>query len=309
MSDKQCWLLDYGAGNVRSVENAISSLGFQVHHVRTVADLAAASRVVFPGVGVFGEAVQRLRAMGLWDALIEYVRSNRPFLGICVGMQLLFEEGEESPGVRGLGIIPGRVDRFQVAEQHLSVPHIGWNGINTAVDQASESDALCSSSDVFYFVHSYRAMPTELNREWIGAVTDYGDKFISMVHRGAIFATQFHPEKSGRTGLRFLDRFLSLPLIASPNADIALLRTDSEFQAQLSATTTLLRKRIIACLDVRMNDAGDVVVTKGDQYDVRERDGANAVRNLGAPVALAERYYNEGADGTLNIFRFFATQH
>ena len=94
----------------------------------------------------------------------------------------------------------------------------------------------------------------------------------------------------------------SLPLIASPHADVALLRTDSDFQAQLKATTTLLRKRIIACLDVRMNDAGDVVVTKGDQYDVRERDGANAVRNLGAPVALAERYYNEGADGTSNIF-------
>ena len=290
-------LLDYGAGNVRSLRNAVHKLGHGLKDIRAPEDILAAEFILFPGVGSFGSAMQRLHQMGYYEPLRDYLRADRPFLGICIGLQALFEGSDESPGVAGLGLIPGRVRRFDTPG--LSVPHMGWNGIR--VRQPSPLSAI-AADEKLYFVHSYRAVPEAANADWVLAETDYGMPFVSAVGRGRVAAVQFHPEKSGPTGLRLLDQFLRQPgaaMGASPHAG-----TGATASAAVGAPTRLA-KRIIACLDVRANDAGDLVVTKGDQYDVRE---AGEVRNLGKPVDLARRYYEEGADEItfLNITAFRA---
>ena len=275
-------LLDYGAGNVRSVINAIESLGESVSVVATGADILAAEKLVFPGVGAFGNMMQTLNAKNYLEPLKAYLGSNRPFLGICLGLQALFETSQEAPGVSGLGFIPGTVKRFDIER---SVPHIGWNGLR--VQQPSPIFNGLEGEEKFYFVHSYYVAPDD--DTVILTLTDYGCEFVSSIQKGNIIATQFHPEKSGSSGLRILENFLG-----SGKEAIKPAR---------AADKTSLAKRIIACLDVRSNDQGDLVVTKGDQYDVRE-DGA--VRNLGLPVDLAERYYQDGADEItfLNITGF-----
>lgn len=286
-------LLDYGAGNVRSLRNAIAKLGYELTDIRRPADILDADCLVFPGVGAFGAAMQRLQALGYIEPLQAYLAADRPFLGICIGLQSLFEGSEESPGVAGLGLIPGQVRRF--ADSELAVPHMGWNGL-----RARGASGLLSGLDEqrFYFVHSYHAVPSDQNASWVLAETDYGTPFISAVERGPVVAVQFHPEKSGPAGLEVLRRFLS-DAAGRP----APSRADAREQLA-AAPPTQLAKRVIACLDVRSNDAGDLVVTKGDQYDVRESGGE--VRNLGKPVELARRYYEEGADEItfLNITAF-----
>jgi len=275
-------LLDYGAGNVRSVINAIESLGETVKVVTTGADILSAAKLVFPGVGAFGNMMHILHGKKYIEPLLAYLQSDRPFLGICLGLQALFDYSEEAPEIKGLGFIPGTVKRFAI---DLSVPHIGWNGLN--VKQPSRIFAGLQGNEKFYFVHSYHVAADD--PEVILTTTDYGHEFVSSIQKGNIIATQFHPEKSGGAGLRLLQNFLEAP--ATPVRPV-----------QISRKTTLA-KRIIACLDVRSNDQGDLVVTKGDQYDVRE-DGN--VRNLGEPVELARRYYQEGADEItfLNITGF-----
>ncbi|MCB2183104.1 MAG: imidazole glycerol phosphate synthase subunit HisF [Desulfobulbaceae bacterium] len=277
-------LLDYGAGNVRSVRNAIRKLGYEVKDVARPEDILAAERLVFPGVGSYGNAVHRLHELGFIDPLLEYIRADRPFLGICVALQLLFEGSEESLGVTGLGIIPGQVKRFVTPD--LSVPQIGWNGI---VRRKSSPLFTGYNGEKLYFVHSFRAMPDDTNKDWVLSTTNYGEEFISSVQKGNVAATQFHPEKSGEAGLNILKNFLSASSLQ-----------DSEGG---ESGETHLAKRVIACLDVRTNDAGDLVVTKGDQYDVRDE---GEVRNLGKPVELAGRYFAEGADEItfLNITGF-----
>ncbi|MFP4062196.1 MAG: imidazole glycerol phosphate synthase subunit HisF [Halochromatium sp.] len=304
-------LLDYGAGNVRSVRNAIAKLGFEPIDIRRPADILAADYLIFPGVGAFGAAMQRLDALGYSEPLKAYLAADRPFLGICIGLQSLFEGSEESPGVPGLGLIPGQVRRF--ADPQLAVPHMGWNGL-----RPQRAGALLAGLERqrFYFVHSYHAEATAENADWTLAETDYGGAFISAVQRGRVAAVQFHPEKSGAAGLEVLRRFLSgeavLPA-ATAGAAVAheqshghpsAIGTRSSQAGPRDAEPTQLAKRVIACLDVRSNDAGDLVVTKGDQYDVRESGGE--VRNLGKPVELARRYYEEGADeiAFLNITAF-----
>ncbi|TVQ94643.1 MAG: imidazole glycerol phosphate synthase subunit HisF [Chromatiaceae bacterium] len=282
-------LLDYGAGNVRSVRNAIVRLGFRLNEIRRPEDILAAERLIFPGVGAFGAAMERLHALGYVEPLREYLQAGRPFLGICIGLQGLFEASEESPGVPGLGIIPGTVRRFQ--GPGLTVPHMGWNGL-----RQQRPAALLDGIDDhrFYFVHSYHALASPANADWVLATTDYGDgAFISAVQHGEVAAVQFHPEKSGVPGLELLRRFLVGETLAQAAGPLP------------PRPPTRLAKRVIACLDVRSNDAGDLVVTKGDQYDVREAAGG-AVRNLGKPVDLARRYYDEGADEItfLNITAF-----
>lgn len=308
-------LLDYGAGNVRSVRNAIRKLGGRVVDVEKPEDIARAEKLVFPGVGSFGSAMERLRQGGFVEPLIEYIRQDRPFLGICLGLQTLFEGSEESPGVPGLGIIPGLVRRFPT--DRLSVPQIGWNGIRLHRKSPLLVDI---GQEKFYFVHSYRAMIEQANREWILATTDYGTEFVSAVGRGNVAAFQFHPEKSGPTGLKILERFLSGDRPVNSGGTLQTdgsLACDSQADGFPAGTSqaggapggpdssppTKMARRIIACLDVRSNDQGDLVVTKGDQYDVREN---GAVRNLGKPVELAGRYYEEGADEItfLNITGF-----
>ena len=281
-------LLDYGAGNVRSVRNAIRKLGYAVNDVSSPQDILQAEKLIFPGVGSFGSAMQRLSAFGYLGPLVQYIRDDRPFLGICLGLQTLFEGSEESIGVNGLGIIKGLVKRF--TDPSLSVPQIGWNGINI---RKPSSIFAGYRQEKLYFVHSYRALPSVENKDWILTSTDYGDEFISGVQKGKVAAFQFHPEKSGEAGLTILKNFL------------AGTGTENSMEAEFSGSgqPTRLAKRIIACLDVRTNDRGDLVVTKGDQYDVREK---GEVRNLGKPVELAKRYYEEGADEItfLNITGF-----
>ncbi len=275
-------LLDYGAGNVRSVINALERLGETVQIVSSGDDILQADRLVFPGVGGFGSMMHTLREKNFVAPLTSYLQSGRPFFGICLGLQALFDGSEEAPGVAGLGIIPGQVKRFTV---DLAVPHIGWNGIK--VRQPSRLFNGLHGDEKFYFVHSYHVAPE--TDEWVLTATDYGYEFVSAVQKGNIIATQFHPEKSGKAGLALLENFL-----------------DTTREAVIPAAgpdPTRLAKRIIACLDVRTNDRGDLVVTKGDQYDVREH---GEVRNLGKPVQLAGRYYEEGADEItfLNITAF-----
>lgn len=276
-------LLDYGAGNVRSVVNAIERLGESVRLVARPDDIATAERLVFPGVGSFGHMMETLAARGFLEPLRDYLLADRPFLGICLGLQALFDGSEEAPGVAGLAILPGTVRRFQV---DLAVPHIGWNGIRAR--QASPLFHALTGREKFYFVHSYFVDTPA--RDIVLTTTDYGMEFVSAVQRGRIAASQFHPEKSGAAGLRLLENFVrgeGLAPTLPPGCD----------------SPTRLARRIIACLDVRSNDQGDLVVTKGDQYDVREQ---GSVRNLGRPVELAARYYAEGADEItfLNITAF-----
>ncbi|XP_030544047.1 imidazole glycerol phosphate synthase hisHF, chloroplastic-like [Rhodamnia argentea] len=286
--DSVVTLLDYGAGNVRSVRNAIRYLGFDIKDVQTPEDILGANRLIFPGVGAFASAMDVLNMKGMAEALSTYIMEDRPFLGICLGLQLLFESSEENGPVRGLGIIPGVVGCFD-ASSGLRVPHIGWNALK--VKEGSEILDDIGNHHV-YFVHSYRAIPSEDNMDWVSSTCNYGDNFIASVGKGNVHAVQFHPEKSGDVGLTVLRRFLS------PKSH----RTKKPTEGNASK----LAKRVIACLDVRANDKGDLVVTKGDQYDVRERTEENEVRNLGKPVDLAGQYYKDGADEVsfLNITGF-----
>ncbi len=275
-------LLDYGAGNVRSVINAIESLGETVRVVATAEDILSAEKLVFPGVGAFGNMMEILHRKAYISPLKAYLAAQRPFLGICLGLHALFESSEEAFTAEGLGFLKGTVKRFDVTR---AVPHIGWNGL--AIQQPSRLFKDLRGDEKFYFVHSYHVAPED--PEVVLTTTDYGYSFVSAIQQGPIVATQFHPEKSGRSGLKLLENFIR----AGNTAHVPEIRR----------CHTRLAKRIIACLDVRTNDRGDLVVTKGDQYDVRE---AGEVRNLGQPVELARRYYQEGADEItfLNITGF-----
>lgn len=275
-------LLDYGAGNVRSVINALESLGATVKVAADANDIASAEKLIFPGVGNFGSMMRILNQKNYVGALKAYLLSDRPFLGICLGLHALFEKSEEAPDVEGLGLLPGYVKRFDI---DLSVPHIGWNGIN--VKKPSRIFNRLRGDEKFYFVHSFYVVAQD--ESVILTTTDYGIEFVSSIQKKNITATQFHPEKSGDAGSNILKDFLEAG-------------QDKKMPARV-LTKTILAKRIVACLDVRSNDQGDLVVTKGDQYDVRE---AGEVRNLGKPVDLASRYYQEGADEItfLNITGF-----
>ncbi|GLU23732.1 hypothetical protein SLE2022_397150 [Rubroshorea leprosula] len=287
-SDSVVTLLDYGAGNVRSVRNAIRHLGFDIKDVQSPEDILNANRLIFPGVGAFAAAMDVLNKTGMAEALCAFIENDRPFLGICLGLQLLFESSEENGPVNGLGLIPGVVGRFD-SSNGFRVPHIGWNALQVYKDSDILDDI---GNHHVYFVHSYRAMPSNDNKEWVSSTCNYGDKFIASIRRGNVHAVQFHPEKSGDVGLSVLRRFLY------PKSHVTKKPTQGK--------ASTLAKRVIACLDVRTNDKGDLVVTKGDQYDVREHTKENEVRNLGKPVELAGQYYKDGADEVsfLNITGF-----
>ncbi len=275
-------LLDYGAGNVRSVINAIESLGETVKIVKTKEDIYKAEKLVFPGVGNFGSMMKILYQKDYVKALREYLSSGRPFLGICLGLQALFERSEEAPEIEGLCFLRGEVKLLNI---DLAIPHIGWNGIKPQKPSIIFNGL--KGDEKFYFVHSYHVVPEE--DDVVLTKTDYGCEFVSAIQKGRVIALQFHPEKSGQAGLKILKNFIE--------------ENSSPVMPEIVLKKTKLAKRIVACLDVRANDEGDLVVTKGDQYDVREK---GRVRNLGKPVELAERYYREGADEItfLNITGF-----
>jgi len=193
-------IVDYGMGNLRSVEKAFTFLGHDVRVSSEPREVLSAAGVVLPGVGAFGDAMRELDERGLVEPLREAITSGIPFLGICLGLQLLFEESEESPGVRGLGVMPGRVVRFS---QGVKVPHMGWNDIRAVRDHPVLAGI--GDGSYFYFVHSYFVTPERDGHRL--TVTAYGEEFASGVADGNLVAFQFHPEKSSASGLRLLENF------------------------------------------------------------------------------------------------------
>ncbi|KAI1442697.1 imidazole glycerol phosphate synthase HisHF [Annulohypoxylon stygium] len=286
-------LLDYVAGNVRSLVNAIEKCGYTVEWVRSPEEVSRAEKLILPGVGHFGHCLSQLAGAGYLAPIRAHIDAGKPFMGICVGQQAIFEGSVEDPAAPGLGLIKGNLDRFD--DKDKSVPHIGWNSANSGgkslYDLRPESK--------YYYVHSYKYpyVKGELeNQGWTVATGTYGGEvFVGAVAKGNILATQFHPEKSGVAGLRVIKAFLTGSGAKTVGQDIAG-----------PAPTGGLTRRVIACLDVRTNDQGDLVVTKGDQYDVREKTSDRGVRNLGKPVELARKYYEQGADEVtfLNITSF-----
>lgn len=196
-------IVDYGMGNLRSVEKAFACLGHEVSVTGDPRRVAEAEGVVLPGVGAFGDAMRELERRGLTETLGEVLQEGRPFLGICLGYQLLCEESEESPGVRGLGFLPGRVVRFR---GELKVPHMGWNDIHRARNHAILRGI--EDGSFFYFVHSYYVVPER--EEDVLTRTEYGTVFASGAAVGRAIGFQFHPEKSSSAGLRILDNFARL---------------------------------------------------------------------------------------------------
>ncbi|KAG9043933.1 Histidine biosynthesis bifunctional protein hisB [Tulasnella sp. UAMH 9824] len=322
------YVLDYGAGNVRSIANTLTKLGYSFKWISQPEDFAKAEKLIFPGVGAFSTAVSTLRSQGLFKPLQDYIASGRPYFGICIGMQILFKDsleardllasaigGTENEGAltdetnwAGLGLIDWEIGKF--VSKDKSVPHMGWNGVTFVGDNAEpgQRDGL-SETESYYFVHSYCAPYADDPRisSWANSVTQYGEEvFVSTIKKGNVFATQFHPEKSGQAGLEVLRAWLESVTNAASGHDVP--QSPARSLSALKQNVDGFRKRVIACLDVRSNDQGDLVVTKGDQYDVREKDEGSGrqVRNLGKPVALTARYYDAGADEIclLNITSF-----
>ena len=208
MSGPRVTILDYGAGNLRSVAKAFEHEGAEAVLTADPAVAARAERLVLPGQGHFGQCMTRLRDAGLEDAVREHVAAGRPFLGICVGMQLLFDESEEAPDVRGLGLLPGTVRRIRT---DLPLPHVGWNSVEFI--RAAESDPLLQGvagpePRFFYHVHSYAVL--ESDAEHVLGRCTYDDAFASIVGRGNVWGIQFHPEKSQEDGLRILRNFAGM---------------------------------------------------------------------------------------------------
>ncbi len=198
-------IVDYGMGNLRSVSKALEHLGIGSRISADPDEVANAERLILPGVGAFGDAMAELERRGLADAVRAFARSGRPLIGICLGMQLLFDSSEESPGVDGLGLIPGTVRRF---DAELKVPHMGWNTV-----EQRRRDGLFKEipdGEFFYFVHSYYVDPAPDAAEAAAGMTGYGIEFPSVLSYGNFYATQFHPEKSQQRGLQMLRNFAAI---------------------------------------------------------------------------------------------------
>jgi glutamine amidotransferase len=193
-------IIDYGMGNLLSVEKAFKKVGAEVIVTRDPGALHGADRIVLPGVGAFGDAMKNIQRRGQVDAIREEVASGKPFLGICLGLDLLFEESDEHGLHQGLGLLPGRVELLPTK---LKIPHIGWNRV--LIRKESHLLKGIPNESFFYFVHSYAVVPQEESD--ILCTTDYGCEFVSAIERGNIAACQFHPEKSSSVGLRLLENF------------------------------------------------------------------------------------------------------
>jgi glutamine amidotransferase len=219
-------LIDYGMGNLRSVEKALVRVGGDVRIVSNRKSVLAADAVVLPGVGAFGDCMKNLQKFEMVDAIRDFIKTSKPFLGICLGLQSLFDSSEEAVGVKGLRIFRGTVPRFhfngkseipnlksegnpksKIQNPKLKVPHMGWNQISVKKSDCPLLRAVADGSYV-YFVHSYYPVPSDSSVTC--ATTTYGVEFCSMVWRDNIFATQFHPEKSQAVGLKMLENFVSL---------------------------------------------------------------------------------------------------
>ena len=198
-------IIDYDAGNLKSVEKALAALGEEAVISRDPEVVTGADRVILPGVGAFGDAMGKIRQYGLEEVIHQVAEAGTPFLGICLGLQLLFESSEESPGTPGLGILSGSILRIP-DEPGLKIPHMGWNSLDIRPD--SRLFAGVSSGEYVYFVHSYYLQAAR--EEDVAATTNYIVDIHAAAERGNVFATQFHPEKSGEVGLGILKNFMEL---------------------------------------------------------------------------------------------------
>lgn len=198
-------LIDYDAGNLRSVEKALEALGETPVITRDKDELLKADKVILPGVGSFGDAMGKLEQYGLVDVIHEIVRKGTPLLGICLGLQLLFESSEESPGVKGLSILPGKILRLP-DQTGYKIPHMGWNSLD--IREGTRLFAGIGQGSYVYFVHSYYLKAED--EEIVAASTEYTAHIHAAVERGNVFACQFHPEKSSAVGLKILKNFVEL---------------------------------------------------------------------------------------------------
>ncbi len=198
-------IIDYGAGNIQSVSKALKHIGCDAFITRDKEQILKADGAVLPGVGSFGDTMDTMNSYGIKDTVIEYTKSGKPFLGICLGLQLLFPASEESPEAKGLGIFDGTITKIPSGEG-LKIPHIGWNSLDI-----KKTDGLFKGIDknpYVYFVHSYFLNASDKNI--VSAQTQYGVTIDASIEQGNIFATQFHPEKSGETGLKILKNFADI---------------------------------------------------------------------------------------------------
>ncbi len=198
-------IIDYDAGNLRSVQKALEALGNQAVITRDRDEILGADRVILPGVGAFGDAMEKLCQYGLADTIRQAAASGKPFLGICLGLQLLFESSEESPGVEGLAILPGKILRIP-DHPGLKIPHMGWNSLS--ITPGSRLFQGIENGAYVYFVHSYYCKADD--ESIVAASTEYSTHIHAAVERGNIFACQFHPEKSSSVGLQILKNFIEL---------------------------------------------------------------------------------------------------
>ena len=200
-------LIDYGAGNLRSVANALRALGQEPSVVANASELGDATHLLLPGVGSFGDCMAQLEKRGLAELIRTWVSAGRPYLGICLGYQILFDSSDESPGVKGLGLFRGKVKRFADVPG-VKIPHMGWNAARPVKPELKNWKGL-GELPYFYFVHSYFPVPDDSSI--IATRTDYAsENFASSIESGALLACQFHPEKSQDAGLRLIGNFLGL---------------------------------------------------------------------------------------------------
>ena len=198
-------VIDYGAGNLQSVVKAFKFIGCDVCVTSDKEELKSASAAILPGVGAFGDAMNCLKNSNLVNPVLDFIETGKPFLGICLGLQLLFQGSEESPGVSGLGVLDGRILKIP-AETGLKIPHVGWNSLDIKKKEGLFQNL--EPNPYVYFVHSYYLKADK--PEVVSSTTTYGVQIDASVQRGKLFATQFHPEKSGKTGLQMLKNFISL---------------------------------------------------------------------------------------------------
>lgn len=202
---KKIAIIDYDAGNIKSVQKAMEFLGQEAIVTRDPGEIMRADGVILPGVGAFGSAMERLKQYGLVSVINQVVQQEKPFLGICLGLQLMFESSEETPGAEGLKLLPGKIVRIPDGDG-LKIPHIGWNSLKVSPD--SRLLKKLPEQPYVYFVHSYY-LQAEQEKD-VAAVTEYGVRIHAAVERGNLFACQFHPEKSGETGLQILRNFIEI---------------------------------------------------------------------------------------------------
>lgn len=199
-------IIDYGAGNIQSVYKALKFIGADCKVTSDKDEILNANGAILPGVGSFGDAMDTMTKRGIKDTIIEYTKSGKPFLGICLGLQLLFPESEETPGVKGLDIFKGTITKIPNQNRTLKIPHMGWNNISIKQKNGIFKDI--EGEPYVYFVHSFYLKAQD--KDIVAATTQYGVEIDAAVQKGNIIATQFHPEKSGEVGLKMLKNFVEM---------------------------------------------------------------------------------------------------